>query len=51
LREHPEAHGFLIRGHGVYTWGKDLADAKRQIEILEFLFEVMGRKRGMAWRQ
>jgi len=51
LREHPEAHGFLIRGHGLYTWGKDLAEAKRQIEILEFLFEVMGRKRGMAWQQ
>jgi methylthioribulose-1-phosphate dehydratase len=51
LREHPEAHGFLIRGHGLYTWGKDLAEAKRQIEIFEFLFEVMGRKRGMAWQQ
>ena len=50
LREHPEAHGFLIRGHGLYTWGKDLAEAKRQIEILEFLFEVMGRKRGLAWQ-
>ena len=51
LREHPEAHGFLIRGHGLYTWGKDLAEAKRQVEILEFLFEVMGRKRGIAWQQ
>ena len=51
LREHPTAHGFLIRGHGLYTWGKDLAEAKRQIEILEFLFEVMGRKRGIAWQQ
>jgi methylthioribulose-1-phosphate dehydratase len=51
LREHPEAHGFLIRGHGLYTWGKDLAAAKRQIEILEFLFEVMGRKRGTKWPQ
>jgi methylthioribulose-1-phosphate dehydratase len=51
LREHPAAHGFLIRGHGLYTWGKDLAEAQRQIEILEFLFEVMGRKRGMAWQQ
>lgn len=51
LREHPEVHGFLIRGHGLYTWGKDLAEAKRQIEILEFLFEVMGRKRGTAWQQ
>jgi len=46
LRENPEAHGFLIRRHGLYTWGKDLAEARRQVEILEFLFEVMGRKRG-----
>jgi methylthioribulose-1-phosphate dehydratase len=51
LRENPEAHGFLIRGHGLYTWGKDLAEAKRQIEILEFLLEVMGRKRGTKWPQ
>lgn len=51
LHENPGAHGFLIRGHGLYTWGKDLAEAKRQIEILEFLFEVMGRKRGMKWQQ
>jgi len=50
LHENPEAHGFLIRRHGLYTWGSDLAEAKRQIEILEFLFEVMGRKRGIAWQ-
>jgi methylthioribulose-1-phosphate dehydratase len=49
LTEQPDAHGFLIRRHGLYTWGRDLADAKRQVEILEFLFEVMGRKRGMSW--
>jgi methylthioribulose-1-phosphate dehydratase len=50
LREQPQAHGFLIRRHGLYTWGRDLAEAKRQTEILEFLFEVMGRKRGMTWQ-
>jgi methylthioribulose-1-phosphate dehydratase len=50
LAEHPEAHGFLIRRHGLYTWGADLAQAKRHVEILEFLFEVMGRKRGMTWQ-
>jgi methylthioribulose-1-phosphate dehydratase len=44
LTEHPSAHGFLIRRHGLYTWGRDLAEAKRHVEILEFLFEVMGRK-------
>lgn len=50
LAEHPAAHGFLIRRHGLYTWGQDLAEAKRQVEILEFLLEVMGRKRGLAWQ-
>ena len=43
LRRHPRAHGLLLRGHGLYTWGRDLAEAKRHVEILEFLFEVVGR--------
>lgn len=47
---HPAAHGFLIRRHGLYTWGRDLAEAKRHVEILEFLFEAMGRKRGLTWQ-
>ena len=50
LREQPHTHGFLIRRHGLYTWGRDLAGAKRHVEILEFLFEVIGRKRGMTWQ-
>lgn len=33
-------HGFLIAGHGLYTWGKDVAEAKRHIETYEFLFEL-----------
>jgi methylthioribulose-1-phosphate dehydratase len=37
------AHGFLLRRHGLYTWGDDLAEAKRHVEILEFLLEVIGR--------
>jgi methylthioribulose-1-phosphate dehydratase len=50
LSRHPETHGFLIRRHGLYTWGRDLPEARRQVEALEFLFEVMGRKRGMTWQ-
>ena len=38
LTEKPSIHGFLIAGHGLYTWGKDLATAKRHIETYEFLF-------------
>ncbi len=45
LRQNPEAHGFLLRRHGLYTWGKDLAQAKRHVEILEFLLETLGRPR------
>jgi methylthioribulose-1-phosphate dehydratase len=43
LRERPEAHGFLIRRHGLYTWGRDLEEAARHLEVLEFLLEVVGR--------
>ena len=43
LWQNSDAHGFLLRGHGLYTWGKDLAQAKRHVEILEFLLEVIGR--------
>ena len=45
LTQHPNAHGFLLRGHGLYTWGEDLGQAKRHLEILEFLLEVIGRTR------
>ncbi|HEY9774782.1 MAG TPA: methylthioribulose 1-phosphate dehydratase [Planktothrix sp.] len=34
------AHGFLIRKHGLYAWGKDLASARRHIEAFEFLLEA-----------
>ncbi len=45
LDQNPNAHGFLLRGHGLYTWGASIHEAKRHIEILEFLLEVTGRTR------
>jgi methylthioribulose-1-phosphate dehydratase len=63
LDRHPDAHAFLLRRHGLYTWGETLAEAERHVEILEFLFEVVGRNSlhrgaadpsrmqgGLAWR-
>ena len=47
LNDHPKAHGVLLRGHGLYTWGRDLREAKRHVEILEFLLEAVGRTRMM----
>ena len=37
-------HGLLIAGHGLYAWGRDLRQAQRHLEILEFLLE-------QQWRQ
>ena len=45
LRKHPAIHGVLLRRHGLYTWGRDLAEARRHIEIFEFLLEVASRTR------
>jgi len=53
LRQRPDAHGLLIRRHGLYTWGRDFDEAVRHLEVLEFLLEVVGRsgEKGVAqWR-
>ena len=42
--DNPLQHGFLIRQHGLYTWGVDLQETRRHIEIFEFLFECIGRR-------
>jgi methylthioribulose-1-phosphate dehydratase len=39
LEAHPDCVGYLIRGHGLYTWGARMSDALGQIEAFEFLFE------------
>ena len=41
----PPVHGFLLSRHGLYTWGRDLAEARRHVEIHEFLFECVARAR------
>lgn len=43
LAQFPNVHGFLLRRHGLYTWGESLERAKRHLEVLEFLLEVVGR--------
>ncbi|MNP23915.1 Methylthioribulose-1-phosphate dehydratase [compost metagenome] len=39
LDQYPDCVGYLIRGHGLYTWGPRMSDALRQVEAFEFLFE------------
>ena len=43
LEINPGAHAFLLRRHGLYTWGSHISEAKRHVEILEFLLEATGR--------
>jgi len=44
LSEKPDTYGILLAGHGLYTWGKTLFEARRHLEILEFLLELTYRK-------
>ncbi|MGH8114624.1 MAG: methylthioribulose 1-phosphate dehydratase [Rhodanobacteraceae bacterium] len=30
-------YAYLIEGHGLYTWGRDMPEARRHLEALEFL--------------
>ena len=32
-------HAYLIDGHGIYTWGHDMAETMRHLEALEFLLD------------
>jgi methylthioribulose-1-phosphate dehydratase len=48
LAAHPPAHAVLLRRHGLYTWGRSLKEARRHVEILEFLFEVVAHRRSWS---
>jgi methylthioribulose-1-phosphate dehydratase len=43
LERKPHAHAILLERHGLYTWGASLDEAIRHVEVLEFLFETIGR--------
>ena len=50
LRRYPDCHAFLLRRHGLYTWGASVPEAVRHVEILEFLLESVGRKEAASWQ-
>lgn len=41
LSKHDPVYGFMLAGHGLYTWGETPAQAKRHTEVFEFLFEAI----------
>lgn len=44
-RQRPLSYGFLLRGHGLTCWGRSVAEARRHLEGLEFLFECEMQRR------
>ncbi len=50
LDVHPDCPGYLIRGHGLYTWGISMQETLRHIEAFEFLLECELKVRACAAR-
>ncbi|MCG8367342.1 MAG: methylthioribulose 1-phosphate dehydratase [Pseudanabaenales cyanobacterium] len=44
LLQHSGLYGLLLAGHGLYTWGETLFQARRHVEILEFCLELAYRQ-------
>lgn len=39
IGEDPAIYGYLLAGHGLYTWGTDVTETRRHLEALEFLLD------------
>jgi methylthioribulose-1-phosphate dehydratase len=39
LSKKRSCYGFLLAGHGLYAWGKDIPEAKRHLEVFEYLLQ------------
>jgi methylthioribulose-1-phosphate dehydratase len=41
----PNCYGILLAGHGIYVWGKSIEEAKRHLEVFEYVFKYYLGKR------
>ena len=41
----------LVRDHGAYIWGADVWEAKRHVEVYQFLFEATVARRGRELKE
>lgn len=48
LERHEGVYGYVIAGHGLYTWGASVSEALRHLEALEFLFDCEIRLHGVS---
>jgi len=47
IEMHGDIYGYIIAGHGFYTWGSSVSDALRHVEALEYLFDIEMRLHGV----
>jgi methylthioribulose-1-phosphate dehydratase len=50
IEMHGVIYGYIIAGHGFYTWGSSVKDALRHVEALEYLFDIEMRLHGLKHR-
>lgn len=50
MESNGQGHGYLIRGHGLYTWGATMSDCMRHLEALEHLLEYYVLSKGVKKR-
>jgi methylthioribulose-1-phosphate dehydratase len=46
MDKHGDIHAYIIASHGFYTWGRNVHETLRQVEALEFLFDIESRLHG-----
>jgi len=51
MDQYPDCYAVLVRRHGIYVWGDNVAKAKTQAESLDYLFQlaVEMRKLSLPW--
>ncbi len=50
IEMHGDIYGYIIAGHGFYTWGTSVREALRHVEALEYLFDIEMRLHGIRSR-
>jgi methylthioribulose-1-phosphate dehydratase len=47
MTAHETIYGYIIEGHGLYTWGKSVQETLRHLEALDYLFDCEIRLHGV----
>jgi methylthioribulose-1-phosphate dehydratase len=48
IRKNPKTQAVLVRGHGVYVWGRDWEQAKVHAECYDYLFGLAGKMKHLG---